>query len=173
MDFLDKVAVKRLTVQNLGKRIDERLEVVKNEAAKLEGLKSFLQAGGLLFKGLDGIKSHWKRDLEAHTIEKEQADAAIKAIDQCLGIVRNLYEKANVDFLVKQGEVRAYTADLDLCDAVFQEEGKKAEAAVRAAEVPQGEKRSARPIGVRPGQSEAQKRKRIPKKKITRKKKRA
>ena len=160
---IEKANIKKLLVQDIGKNIDNKLGATKVEINRLEGASSALHQAQ---QKLEQHKSYWQQDFKDKAISQEEVTLALKVIDQCQGILRNLNEAAKANKLIKEGEHRGLTVSNDVCEKIFNEENNKIEAMAQSLVAPEktedkkdGKRPKARATGVRPGKSEAQKRK--------------
>jgi len=136
------------------------------EFHRLEGAKGALANN--VIAGLVSVKAVWKKNLEDDQITKEEADLAMRVVSQCEGVIRNLVEKASADILVHQGKLQGLELGVQECERLFNEEGAKAQALLKAledgnaeieGEAQPGERPNLRVIGTRPGPGIAQQRK--------------
>jgi len=163
---IEKAEIKRLTAQTLGKKMDQKVEAAKAEFHRFEGAKGAMSNN--VIAGLVSVKAVWKKNLEDEQVTKEEADLAMRVVSQCEGVVRNLIEKAAADLLVHQGKLQGLELGVQECERLFNEEGAKAQALLKAleegnaeieGEAPEGDRPNLRVVGTRPGPSVAQQRK--------------
>jgi len=177
---IEKAEVKRAAFQEVGKRFESRKDNAEIEVRRCEGAIGGLKEAA---EKLDQHKGYWKKDFKDDKISDKELQLAIKVIDQCGGIVRNLQEAASARKLMHQGEVHGLQGAMDICEKLFETEGRKAMAILDAVEkgivhsqadgdgtphlevVPDAETADgrpvmvARPVGVHPGLNDAQRRK--------------
>ncbi len=156
---LEKAEIKRLTAQEIGLKIEKKKQAAEKDIFRLEGAITTLV---IATKNLDSIIYHWKRLLETDPPEcsMEEAQAAIKAVDQCKMSLASLQEKQKATKIAKHGEISGIDSSLDVAEKLFEDEGRKFAAVVEAAnpslrpELPKGGKarRQFRPTRVRPNQ---------------------
>jgi len=159
---IEKAEIKRLTVQDLGKKFETRIEAAKAEFHRLEGAKAGLSHDVLA--GIESVKSYWTKDLHDTKISPEIAEAVFKALDQCSGCVRNLITQADFRMQVENGKVQGLEQASKECENIFVEEGRKIatwqEALDKDVVAPEDAGRPPmRTIGEHPGLSIAQQRK--------------
>jgi hypothetical protein len=158
-DIIELTEMKMKTVQEVGRRLDDKLTAATVEVHRNEGARGVML--GNVIPGLESVKSVWRKDLENEVITPDVAALVFKAIDQCEGCVRNLAEKAQASIISKQGEIAAYRMSVDLCEKTFALESAKVKgiltALERGDEPPEPETSAARPtlrvVGLHPGGS--------------------
>jgi hypothetical protein len=156
---LDKIELKRLLYQELGREFAEQEEPLKSNAYRLHGGKAVLE--GPILQLIQSVQKKWNLDFEEEKVARPEYEAALKACDQCAGGVRNLILKTDMELVSAQGQVTAMERIISSLDKKFTAEGKKAEAMLTVLEDGDEEKGAPglRVVGMHPGQSEAQKRK--------------
>lgn len=151
--------MKMKTVQEVGRRLDEKYESAKIEVHRNEGARGVLASNVL--PGMESVKSVWKKELDNEVITPEVATLIFKAIDQCEGCVRNLIELSQAAIIKKQGEIDAYKMSIDMCEKTFAMENAKVKGLLEAMErgsaqeepTPPAGRPSLRVVGMHPGGS--------------------
>ena len=155
---IQKSEIKSLTAQDLGRRIEDKIEATKAEFHRLEGVKAGLQNDVL--PGIESVKSYWTKDLHESKVTPEIAQAVFKALDQCAGCVRNLIDRSEVRMQIENGKIQGFQLSQGECESVFQEEVRKLKALSEALEQGKIEVEDNRPpvraAGEHPGPSIAQ-----------------
>jgi len=147
---IEKAELKRLTVQNVAKRVEALKNKSTGEVDRCAGASQALKEAT---RGVESVKAKWKRDLQDEKISPAMHSAVVEATEECLGSLRNLmlkYETAKQQII---GEVRMADRAIDVCQRIFDEE----EAKIKAIE--SGEELDARPVGQHPGSGIASQRK--------------
>lgn len=143
---IEKSEIKRATVQEVARLIEEKEELAKKEI--------FGFTGGLesLNRVLELINQYRFSLNDNNQQENQNVDIATKVILHCENIVNNLKMQSEINCAKKQGEIIAYNHALDICEKIFHAEGKKARFilahAQSATETSKDFKQ--RPVGVRP-----------------------
>ncbi len=157
---LEKAEIKRLTAQEIGLKIEKKKQAAEKDIFRLEGAITTLM---IATKNLDAIIHYWKRLLDADPPEcsMEEAQAAIKAVDQCKMSLVSLQDKQKATKIAKHGEISGIDSSLDVAEKLFEDEGRKFAAVTEAInpnwkpELPKGGKPRPefRATGVRPKES--------------------
>jgi hypothetical protein len=129
---IELAEMKMKTVQEVGRRLDEKQESAKVEVYRNEGARGVLTSNVL--PGMEGVKSYWRKELDKEVLTPEVATLIFKAIDQCEGCVRNLIELSQAAIIRKQGEIEAYKMSIDMCEKTFAVENAKVKGLMEAME---------------------------------------
>jgi hypothetical protein len=129
--IIDKAELKRAVIQEIGKELDKKREAAEQEVLRFDGSRSALNQ---VASKITEHASYWQKDFDDNKCTKEELDAALKAIDQCAGIARNLSDSAITSKLIKQGELAAFDKSSGVCEKLFEAEGQRAQAFLAAME---------------------------------------
>lgn len=102
-----KIETKLETTFEIGAKLDDMLEGARREFHQNEGAKNAL---GLAAKRLEEHQKVADKELDEGLMDKEQHNIVKKYVDQCGGIVRNLFITAEIQMLQAQGRVSALEA---------------------------------------------------------------
>lgn len=144
-----KAELKRLVTHEIGVRVDDALDVARNDRFKLEGrLGAFADAA----KALEGVLGAVDKDIEAQVFDPATGQHVKNYVLRCAQLMQSLGQQTGTQRLMQQGKVQAFEHTVALLKNLMEDELRKAQdvAVPPAAVPPPAPTVPARPAGARP-----------------------
>lgn len=162
---IEKSEIKRAIAQDIARQLESQQDEAKRDViGYTAGIEALQRAIQLIQKK----KSHWQSLIDKGDCSEIEYNAACSVIESNIETIQSMIVSLQSSKTIKSGEIRAYEFSLDVCEKIFNEEGRKAAAllkmmkkSIENEENEENEKNDShrRPVGSHPGESLASDRK--------------